>query len=826
MGEVYLADDLTLAQGVALKFLPESVERDPARLEQLQDEVRLARQISHPNICRVYDIAEADGVHFLTMEYVDGEDLASLIKRIGRLPEDRATELARQLAAGVAAAHARGVLHRDLKPANVMIDGDGRLRVTDFGLAIAGDSSRTSAAGTPAYMAPEQLAGGAASVGSDVFALGLVLYELFTGRRAFFGRTLDELREQHATRALTPPTEIVASLNPSIERLILQCLDPDPHHRPTSALAVAAALPGADPLAAALAAGETPSPEMVAASGGDRSTLTARAGAMWAVATLAMLGMTLVLADRLLLVARVPLPLSSEVLADRARTFESSAGFANVSAARATGWQLVPDAIAWIQNRPAGEHTAHYASARPPVLVFWSRTSPRHLVPRDNDTPRAGPNDPPFNDTGMTLVVMDTTGRLLEFASVPVQREDAATGSTAAVDWSAFFRAAGLEMTRFTPATPEWTPRVYADRREAWTGDTADLMDVTLRVEAASHRGVPVNFQVIGPWARPTRMTPPSVNRSTQLVTLIATGLILPTCLVGGLVMARRNLQRGRGDRRGALVIASLTLGLALLHWLVYATHYLDVVVEQSRLGAAVGRASVSAALLALLYLAVEPHIRRLRPEMLVTWSRLVAGRWRDSMLGRDLVMGTVCGLMLTLITFAHYFLPERLGWPMFAPPLSRLAALEGTAGSFASVLEMASASLQNAMLGGVGLMLAHLVVRRLSAAFALATVFFAFLASQGQIQTGALALDFAIGALLVITILYTLVRFGFVAGFFAFMVHFLTLDFPTTLDPAHRYFAVSSAVVALIVAGIVAGVVLATSPARAPHHAPYREPR
>ncbi len=91
----------------------------------MQSEVRLARQISHPNICRVYDIAEADAVHFLTMEYVDGEDLASLIKRIGRLPEDRATELARQLAAGVSAAHARGVLHRDLKPANVMIDGDG-----------------------------------------------------------------------------------------------------------------------------------------------------------------------------------------------------------------------------------------------------------------------------------------------------------------------------------------------------------------------------------------------------------------------------------------------------------------------------------------------------------------------------------------------------------------------------------------------------------------------------------------------------------------------------------------------------------------------------
>jgi Protein kinase domain len=816
MGEVYLADDLTLGQSVALKFLPESVERDPARLEQLQSEVRLARQISHPNICRVYDIAEADAVHFLTMEYVDGEDLASLIKRIGRLPEDRATELARQLAAGVAAAHARGVLHRDLKPANVMIDGDGRLRVTDFGLAIAGDAGETSLAGTPAYMAPEQLSGGAASVASDVFALGLVLYELFTGRRAFAGRTLDELREQHATRALTPPTEIVPSLNPAIERVILQCLDPDQHHRPSSALAVAATLPGADPLAAALAAGETPSPEMVAASGGDRSTLTVTAGLLWVAAALAMLLVCLALADRFLLIARVPLPLSGEVLADRARTFESSVGFDNAAAARATGFLPAPDAVAWIQSQPVSEQAARYASARPPVLIFWSRTSPRHLIPRDNDTPRAGPNDPPFNDTGMTLVALDTTGRLLEFASVPVQREDVDGGSGPAVDWPRFFRAAGLDVSRFASAVPEWTPRAYADRREAWTGEAEDLPGVALRVEAASHRGVPVNFQVIGPWARPTRMTPPPVNRTSQLVTLIATGLILPTCLVGGLVMARRNLQKGRGDRRGALVLASIALAITLLQWLVYATHYLDVVVEQNRLGAAVGRASLTAALLALLYLAVEPHIRRLRPEMLVTWSRLVAGRWRDAMLGRDLVVGAACGMVLTLITFAHYYLPGWLGWPMFSPPLSRFAALEGGGGAFAAVLEMAAASLQNAMLGGVGLMLAHLVVRRMPAAFALATVFFAFLASQGQIETGALALDFAIGALLVGTILYTLVRFGFVAGFFAFLVHFLTLDFPTTLDPAHRYFGGSAAVVALIVASLVAGFVLATSPARA----------
>ena len=146
MGEVYRADDLRLGQPVALKFLPATLARDPMQLARFHAEVRLARQVSHPNVCRVYDIGEADGRHFLSMEYVDGEDLASLLRRIGRLPQDKAVEIARQLCAGLAAAHERGVLHRDLKPANVMLDGRGQVRITDFGLAaLADDDGRASA---------------------------------------------------------------------------------------------------------------------------------------------------------------------------------------------------------------------------------------------------------------------------------------------------------------------------------------------------------------------------------------------------------------------------------------------------------------------------------------------------------------------------------------------------------------------------------------------------------------------------------------------------------------------------------------------------------
>jgi serine/threonine-protein kinase len=198
MGEVYRADDLRVGQTVALKFLPEAMQTDPERLGRLYSEVRVARQVSHPAVCRVYDVGEMEGQPFLSMEYVDGEDLASLQRRIGRLPAEKALDVGRQVCAGLAAAHEKGVLHRDLKPENVMLDGRGRVRITDFGLAglaggIAGDDVRS---GTPAYMAPEQLSGREVTIRSDIYALGLVLYELFTGRKGFDGRTPSELERQ------------------------------------------------------------------------------------------------------------------------------------------------------------------------------------------------------------------------------------------------------------------------------------------------------------------------------------------------------------------------------------------------------------------------------------------------------------------------------------------------------------------------------------------------------------------------------------------------------------------------------------------------------
>ena len=268
MGEVYRAHDLELGQPVALKFLT-ALRSDERARARLRTEVRLARQIAHPNVCRVYDIGEAHGELYLSMEFVDGEDLSALLKRIGRLPTDKGVEIARKLCAGLAAAHARGVLHRDLKPSNIMIDGHGEVRIVDFGLAAVADQLDAAdvGSGTPAYMAPEQLAGREATQQSDLYALGLVLYEVFTGRPAFEARDIQELLRLRESQPVATPSTLIPDLDHRIERAILRCLEPDPQLRPASALSISASLPGGDPLAEALAAGETPSPEMIAAAG-------------------------------------------------------------------------------------------------------------------------------------------------------------------------------------------------------------------------------------------------------------------------------------------------------------------------------------------------------------------------------------------------------------------------------------------------------------------------------------------------------------------------------------------------------------------------------
>ena len=808
MGEVYRADDLRLDQPVALKFLPDALAQDPDRLAQFHNEVRTARQVSHPNVCRMHDIGEVDGHTYLTMEYVDGEDLATSLRRIGRFPEDKATDIARQLAAGLAAAHDRGIIHRDLKPANVMLDGNGRVRIMDFGLASLGDDEHVRA-GTPAYMAPEQLRGQPASAKSDLFALGLVLYELFTGRRAFTANTVDGLLEQHATKQIAAPSTLITSLDPVVERAILRCLDPEPARRPASAIAVAASLPGGDPLAMALAAGETPSPELVAAAGAKTSVMSTGAAAACLVVTLVSLAAAFTLADRFSLLGQVPFTIEPRALADRARQFEERIGAGANAIDRASGFGQAGDVVTWLTSRPADEQRRLLQSNRPSPLMTWYRSSPRLLVPTDDTQFSPGPTNPPLTVTGMTVTAVDLKGRLVEFAAVPPQVESLSTARPP-VDWKVFFDAAGLDMSAFQPVTPDWTPRSYADARFAWQGASPDAPDVQLRIEAASHRGVPVNFQMVGPWARPVRMQAPQVDRATAITAFVATVIVVPVMMGGGILLARRNLKLGRGDRRGAITLATVTFGLAMLQWALGAAHFADVGTEQSRFGSAIAFGLQYAVLVGLMYLAIEPEVRRLWPQLLFTWSRLLTGQFRDSLLGRDLVIGAAAGSLMTLVTFAHYLLPSLFGWAPFRPAFFRWDALGGTSSVVAVILAQLTDSLQNAILGCVGVVVFRRIAPWKGVPFALATLLFAFLAARSQIQTGRMWLDLALGAILVAIVLGVTVRWGLVAGAATFFVHFLTKEMPITANPDRLYFGVAMTTGLVVMAVAVGGLALA----------------
>src|SRR5690349_12164346 len=380
MGEVYRADDLKLKQPVALKFLPSSLSANGATLARFYKEVSVARQSSHRHVCLVYYIGEYQGEHFISMEFVRGEELSSLLKRIGRLPQDKAIQVARQLCAGLAAVHERGVLHRDLKPANIMLDEHGDVRITDFGIAALAEEidRRDAMSGTPAYMSPEQLDGQELTSKSDIYSLGLVLYEVFTGKRAFEAATLNELlRLRRSDSTPASPAEIVPEIDPLVERVIFRCLEKHPEKRPASALQVAAALPGGDPLAAALAAGETPSPEMVAAAP-RQGGLRPRVAIALLAGVVVMFALISFLSRYTALYRKVPLNKSPEVLRDRASELVKKFGYTAEPADSAYGMGIDRPYLEYVRDTDRSvSRWDRLNSSQPAAIYFWYRDSPR-----------------------------------------------------------------------------------------------------------------------------------------------------------------------------------------------------------------------------------------------------------------------------------------------------------------------------------------------------------------------------------------------------------------------------------------------------------------
>jgi serine/threonine-protein kinase len=783
MGEVYRADDLKLSQPVALKFLPEKLAGDKAMLDRFHREVRIARQISHPNVCRVFDIGEVDGQHFLSMEYIDGEDLATLLRRIGRLPADKAVEIASQLCGGLAAAHQEGVLHRDLKPANVMIDGRGRAKITDFGLAGLAEEfeGHELRAGTPAYMAPEQLAGKEVTTRSDIYSLGLVLYEIFTGKKVFQASTLEDLmRQREASR---PPSisDHVKEVDPLVERVILRCLEPEPQSRPSSVAQVAAALPGGDPLAAAIAAGETPSPEMVAAA--------PKEGALRpAVAAACLLGVILLItffvicSGRIFVQNRVPLDKPPEALAERAASIAHRLGYTEPPIDTAYDFAFDAATLDYVPERYLSpDPPGNFTSGQPAALYFWYRQSPRHLSTLGGT--KVSLTDPPLEVSNMVSVKLDTRGRLVEFRAVPSQveeRQDREPQDAAPrLDWPALFSEAGLNIADFQSTQSKWVPPAGYDERAAWEGVFPDRPDIPIRIEAAAYRGKPVYFHIIPPWEKPLRQEEVAAVSGQKFAAILLAATFI-SVLVAATLLARRNLKSGRGDRKGAFKIALFVFSVQAAGSLISADHVPELGAEFYLLGGIVAWALFWAALLWIIYIALEPYVRRRWPRLIISWSRLLSGGFRDPMVGRDVLVGGLMGFCHTLAIYLLSLLPMWLGVP------SSMIQVETphTGGLKTVVAILLSEFLPTSILVGLGYLFLILLFyvlfnRQRLAAFGLWLLIFAVtsLAFLSTLPWYALSCSAIIATVTVITA----VRFGLLSIVAFHLFFLLSFHYPIT---------------------------------------------
>jgi protein kinase-like protein len=805
MGEVYRADDLKLGQPVALKFLPEVLATDAVARERFYSEVRLARQVSHPNVCRVYDLADIEGRHCLSMEYVDGEDLSSLLKRIGRLPQDKALEIARQLCAGLAAAHDRGVLHRDLKPSNVMIDGRGRVRITDFGLAVASGAAAADGetSGTPAYMAPEQLDGKSATVQSDLYALGLVLYEISTGRRAFDAGSFEEFRRKHSQELPKIPSRFVAGFDPAVERVILKCLEKDPRLRPSSAIQVASTLPGGDPLAAALAAGETPSPEMVAAAGEEGALAPPVAWGLIAavvVVVAIVVGVSRYSTD----LALGPPGRSPDSLADRARDLVRQLGYAERPAD--SSWWFSRE-YEYLRYRaleiPSPKRIRELATGEPGPWSFFYRQSPRVMVPTAETligpnselTGMVSPSNPPNEISGMVTVNLDASGRLRSFRALPPDLDEPASGESK-LDWEPLFREADLDPRRFRTTPPRWVPTTPYDSRGEWEGTSARHPETPLHLTAAGYRGKPVYFAVAGPWDRPFRREMPFRGLGPTVGAVIVS--LIFTLLIAGVVLARRNLRLGRGDRRGAFRIATYVFLASVIAWLLRAHHVPDLLREGTMFSVGLGGALYGAAFVWLSYVALEPYVRRRWPDLLISWNRLLTGRLRDPLVGRDFLVGALLGATNAMLLHLSNALPAWIDAPGMTPIPPFELMMRGTreAASFFFARQ------NGTVFAAVGMMFLFFLVssifrRKWLGAVPLGLLFFLMNVSGENV-----AIEFPFAVLMAILLVFVVLRFGLLAVAVGGLVAPLLTNSPITLDFS-RWYAGRSLFALAVVAAI-----------------------
>ncbi len=676
MGEVYRAEDLRLRQPVALKFLPGSHAASAEYLEHLVQEVRLARQVAHPNVCRVYDFVDTGCEQFVTMEYVDGESLAALVRRVGRLSHARTIGLAHQVVRGLAAVHERGVLHRDLKPDNVMVDGRGRARIMDFGVAsLSRDRGRRAGMfkGTPAYVAPEQFLGAPPSSRTDVYSLGVLLYELVTGRLPFAARSLEELVRRMADEAPPPPSALAPDVDPALEALVLRCLDKDPAARPISARAVAEALPGGDVLDVVVATGDTPDREVVAAAPDAGALTRSRSWLAFGSAAAALLVFALLLPEVSLLgeISAVPSP---SALSERCSAILRQAGARPFRGETETSF-----GTDWSRYHAIGRSDS---SAR-----RWDQAlrgfSPLNYYLREVGEKGALRDALLQRPQALVSVVVDHAERLIALEASPALAPSWPS-PTGLVDWKPVFRFAGLDAEAFHEVAPRLVPAVDHDRRIAWEGPFPGDPKLLVHVEAASLGGRLAFFRALRASALDGLITDRFERRMRLGQQVEALLLLLP--LLPAVWLAWRHLRSGRVDRPGSNRLAMTFLAAGLAAQLLRGAP-LARIESGALIAPALGEVLLIGGFAWLLYVAAEPYVRRRWPRPLVGWARLLGGRFADPVVGRDVLLGILVGAS-TCVLLALIRLPAiSVLMPPLPPFMPNGDALASRTGLLAEIL-------------------------------------------------------------------------------------------------------------------------------------------
>jgi serine/threonine-protein kinase len=444
------------------------------------------------------------------------------------------------------------------------------------------------------------------------------------------------------------------------------------------------------------------------------------------------------------------------------------------------------------------------ASGRPPVVYFWYRTSPQGMVP-ESAMREVAADDPPFVIPGMARLALDTLGRLLYFEAVPPRWEEAPPPEKDP-DWSVLFAEAELDQAKFVPATPSWTPQVYCDHRAAWTGAHPAQPESKIRIEAGAFHGRPVFFRLVEPWeARPESESRfgPRAKMPVGAAVLTAIVLALAACVY----LAWRNYRSGRGDRRGALRLAFYVL-VALTGADLFASHHVWDAREAELVFTALAEDIMMGAFCLLFYLAIEPYARRYWPHSLITWSRLLNGRFRDPLVGREVLYGCLAGAWLGVVTRLKDMIPIWMGEP--APPVLGYVYTGGryvVATLLASQLMVVIGLAFFAML----LLLRILLRRPWLACGALFTFFVLALTSAFTAPLW----QCVVVPVSCATMILVLVRWGLLASLALFLVWILTWAFPTTFDFSAWYagYALWGPLVALALAVYSAWVSLAGRP-------------